>query len=98
MTPENTRQLIFEWQQRVMTRQGVPRIMEPRVLESFGSRPIKIITGFRRSGKSFLTQRIARQLVTSGAVPQENVLYLNFEDYRLLECVTPEQLDQIFTL
>jgi len=98
MTPENTRQLIFEWQQRVMTRQGVPRLMEPRVLESFGSRPIKIITGFRRSGKSFLTQRIARQLVTSGAVPQENVLYLNFEDYRLLECVTPEQLDQIFTL
>lgn len=98
MTPENTRQLIFEWQQRVMTRQGVPRLMEPRVLESFGSRPIKIITGFRRSGKSFLTQRIARQMVTSGAVPQENVLYLNFEDYRLLECVTPEQLDQIFTL
>ena len=81
-----------------MTRQGVERQMEPRILECFGSRPIKIVTGFRRSGKSFLTQQIARKLVTSGAVPRENVLYLNLEDYRLLECVTPGQLDQIFNL
>lgn len=81
-----------------MTRQGVERHLEPRILESFGSRPIKIVTGFRRSGKSFLTQQIARKLVTSGSVPRENVLYLNLEDYRLLECVTPEQLDRIFTI
>lgn len=81
-----------------MTRQGVERNLEPRILACFGSRPIKIVTGFRRSGKSFLTQQIARKLVTSGAIPRENVLYLNLEDYRLLECVTPGHLDQIFTL
>ena len=98
MKPETIRQLIFEWQDRVMTRQGVERQIEPRILESLGSRPMKIVTGFRRSGKSFLTQRIARQVVTSGAVPRENILYLNLEDYRLLECVTPEHLDQVFTL
>lgn len=98
MKLEIVRQLIFEWQDRVMTRQGVERQMEPRILECFGSRPIKIVTGFRRSGKSFLTQQIARKLVTSGAVPRENVLYLNLEDYRLQECVTPGQLDQIFNL
>jgi predicted AAA+ superfamily ATPase len=92
------RKLIFEWQERVMTRQGVERQMEPRILDCFGSRPIKIITGFRRSGKSFLTQQIARKLVTAASVPRENVLYLNLEDYRLQECVTPGQLDQIFTL
>jgi len=98
MKQETIRQLIFEWQERVMTRQGVERTLEPRILECFGSRPIKIVTGFRRSGKSFLTQQIARKLVTAGAIPRENVLYLNLEDYRLLECVTPAQLDQIFSL
>lgn len=98
MEQESVRRLIFEWQERVLTRQGVARRVEPAVLAAAGSRPMKIITGFRRSGKSFLTQRIARQLVESGAVPRENVLYLNLEDYRLLECVTPEQLDFVFTL
>ena len=69
MKQETIRQLIFEWQERVMTRQGVERTLEPRILECFGSRPIKIVTGFRRSGKSFLTQQIARKLVTAGAIP-----------------------------
>jgi uncharacterized protein len=98
MKHESVKQLIFEWQDRVMTRQGVKRDLEPRILECFGSRPIKIVTGFRRSGKSFLTQQIARKLVDSNVVPRENVLYLNLEDYRLLECVTPEQLDLIYTI
>ena len=98
MRPETIRQLIFEWQDRVMTRQGVARRLEPRIQQTLGSRPMKIVTGFRRSGKSFLTQRIAKQAVTSGFVPRENVLYLNLEDYRLLDCVAPEHLDQVFTL
>lgn len=98
MQAEVIRKLIFEWQNRVMTRQGVARHLEPRIIESLGSRPIKIVTGFRRSGKSFLTQRIARQLVESGIIPRENILYLNLEDYRLLECVTPEKLDMVVTL
>jgi hypothetical protein len=97
MTPEIIRPLIFEWQERVLTRQGVARRVEPAILAAAGSRPMKIITGFRRAGKSFLTQRLARQLVERGAVPRENVLYLNLEDYRLMECVAPEQLDQVFT-
>jgi hypothetical protein len=98
MRHETIRQLIFEWQDRVMTRQGVARLLEPRVRETLGSRPMKIITGFRRSGKSFLTQRIARHAVSSGFVPRENILYLNLEDYRLLDCVSPEDLEQVFTL
>lgn len=98
MLQEAIRPLIFEWQERVMTRAGVARRLEPAVLAATGSRPMKIITGFRRVGKSFLTQRIARQLVESGAIPRENVLYLNLEDYRLMECVTPEQLDRVFAL
>lgn len=98
MKQDIVRQLIFVWQDRVMTRQGVERHLEPRILKCFGSPPIKIITGFRRSGKSFLTQQIARKLVVSGSVPRENILYLNLEDYRLLECVTAGQLDQIFML
>lgn len=98
MQVETVRNLIFEWQNRVMTRQGVVRYLEPLLLESLGSRPLKIVTGFRRSGKSFLTQRIARQLVESGDIPRENILYLNLEDYRLIECVTPQQLEQVVNI
>ena len=45
MQQDVVRQLIFECQDRVMTRQGVERQLEPRILACFGSRPIKIITG-----------------------------------------------------
>ena len=47
--------LIFEWQGTVQRRQGICRELEPRLLAAIGSRPIKIVTGFRRCGKSFKT-------------------------------------------
>ena len=47
--------------------------------------------GIRRSGKSYMIFRIVRDLEAEG-VPENEILYVNFEDERLLE-VTAEDLD-----
>ncbi|MDO9308327.1 MAG: AAA family ATPase, partial [Deltaproteobacteria bacterium] len=90
--------LIFEWQGIVQRRQGIERELEPRLLAAIGSRPIKIVTGFRRSGKSFLVQQVAKRLLDSAAILPANLLYLNLEDFRLMEVTTPERLNQVYEL
>lgn len=88
--------LIYEWQGLILKRGGVERIIEPRVFADIESKPIKIITGFRRTGKSFLTQRLAQRLVREGKYKLENILYLNLEDYRLSEINTAKKLADIY--
>lgn len=90
--------VIFEWQNIIRHRNGVKRELEDRVYRAIGSRPIKIITGFRRSGKSFLVQQVARRLLDEGRVLPENLLYLNLEDFRLTEVTTPARLNQVYEL
>ena len=90
--------LIFEWQGTVQRRQGICRELQPRLLAAIGSRPIKIVTGFRRCGKSFLVQQVAKLLVENGTIIPSNLLYLNLEDFRLMEITTPEKLNQVYEL
>lgn len=90
--------VIFEWQSLIQRRQGVSRELEEKLFGAMGSRPIKIVTGFRRSGKSFLVQQVAGRLVREGRIDPANLLYLNLEDYRLMEVTTPERLNQVYEL
>jgi predicted AAA+ superfamily ATPase len=90
--------VIFEWQSLVQRRQGVTRELEEKLLGAMGSRPIKIVTGFRRSGKSFLVQQVAGHLLREERIEPANLLYLNLEDYRLMEVTTPERLNQVYEL
>ncbi len=87
-----TIQLITEWQNRILRVEGIPRDYDYDLLQTIGSKPVKIITGFRRSGKSFLIQRVARKLIKSGKFAISNILYLNFEDFRLSDINNPEAL------
>lgn len=97
MTEEELSVLIYEWQSFLLSQdEGIERDAEKIILESIGSKPMKIITGFRRSGKSFIVQRIARKLVNSKKYSRENLLYLNFEDFRLAEVLTPKDLSRIY--
>jgi hypothetical protein len=89
-------QLIVQWQDRLNRIEGIEREYDGEVLSAMGSKPIKIITGFRRTGKSFLVQRVARRLVESGAFPLSNILYLNFEDFRLSTINSPDKLDSVY--
>lgn len=90
--------LIVEMQNSILKTEGITRYCEDAVYRSMQSKPVKIITGFRRSGKSFLVKQIARRLVEESAYRSENILYLNFEHYRLSEINSPEKLDGVFTV
>ncbi len=45
---------------------------------------IKVITGMRRSGKSALLE-LTRDELTHNGVPDENIIYINFESLRFAE-------------
>ena len=52
---------------------------------------IKVITGVRRAGKSILLDTIKEELIEQG-VPQDHIIYLNFEDYDYYELRDPQKL------
>lgn len=58
------------------------------------SQQVKIITGARRSGKSFLMRQMAKHLMISG-VDKKNILIVNFEDPGFIDLNT-KLLGQIF--
>ncbi|MCD6534393.1 MAG: ATP-binding protein [Deltaproteobacteria bacterium] len=88
--------IITEWQNQILNTEGIARNYEPLLINAMGSKPIKIVTGFRRSGKSFLVQRLARHLVEQKEYSLKNILYLNFEDFRLAQINTPEKLNDLY--
>src|SRR3989339_1010301 len=96
MKKEELISLIYEWQTVVLNRKGVTRETEKKILAVLGSKPIKIITGFRRSGKSFLVQQIIQKGIKNGLFEKDNFLYINFEDYRLDEYTTNKHLEKIY--
>jgi len=95
MDTERLLPLIYEEQNRILRCKGIERYCHRSILSTFSSSPIKIVTGFRRSGKSWLCRQLIRDLVDQGKVVLENVLYLNFEDYRLDAITGPAELDTI---
>jgi len=58
---------------------------------------ILIITGARRSGKSFIMRQLIRELMDSGVAPQETLM-INFEDPRLpkLNVVALQEIYEIY--
>ena len=96
MEKDDMIRLIAEWQNRILRIQGIYREYLDALHATIGSKPIKIITGFRRSGKSFLVQLAARKLIGNNTFSVSNILYLNFEDFRLAGINTPEKLDTFY--
>ena len=97
MEKEQIVSVIYEWQNSILQIKGIAREYENDLLSVIGSKPIKIVTGFRRSGKSFLLQRVIKNLVDSKKVKLENVLYLNFEDFRLTGINSSEKLAYVYS-
>ncbi len=57
---------------------------------------IKVLTGIRRSGKSFLLKLFANGFLFDKKTIKRNILFLNFEDPRLTTLNTPRELLEIF--
>lgn len=90
--------VILEWQKLLSEDSGIIRTYQKELYSMMGSKPIKIITGFRRTGKSFLVQKTVSQLLAEKKIKKRNILYLNFEDYKLSEINNAEKLDWVFQL
>ena len=90
--------LVAEWQNRILRITGINRDYFDTLQDIIGSKPIKIITGFRRSGKSFLVQLVAGRLIKNNTFSVSNILYLNFEDFRLAGINTPEKLNTVYRI
>ncbi len=77
--------------------EGVPR---PFYLDKMRTQvragQVVVVTGVRRSGKSFLMRQLASSLVREGT-PKEDILFVNFEDPRWLKRDTV-LLEEIFSV
>jgi predicted AAA+ superfamily ATPase len=87
--------IITEWQNIIANVEGLSRDYNKELYAAANSKPMKIITGFRRSGKSFLVQMVAKELIENKIFTLNNILYINFEDYRLQDINTIEKLDEV---
>ncbi|MFQ6052153.1 MAG: AAA family ATPase [Candidatus Hydrothermarchaeota archaeon] len=74
---ENLRYLISEWLES-----NLPSLVERSVeIEGIPGDVVFVITGVRRSGKTYLLYEMAKKLGKD--IPRQNVVYVNFEDDRL---------------
>ena len=88
---EKLETVITSWQNKILQIEGIERDFEKDLLGAMGSKPIKILTGFRRSGKSFVVRRVAKLLVENNHYELENILYLNFEDLATRDLINNAQ-------
>lgn len=62
-----------------------------RLRPFYDSELIKVVSGVRRCGKSILLKQISQELLETG-VKAEDIIFLNFEDYRNRALTDPDQL------
>ena len=68
-----------------------------RLSDALGNNLIKIITGQRRVGKSFVVRQFIKRLIDSGTKPQ-NIFYLPLEAIEFSDVKTFKDLDEIFRI
>lgn len=89
---------IYKAHKKILEIRGIERSYEEELLKSIGSKPLKIIIGFRRSGKSFLIQRLLKKLVDLNKYDIDNILYLNFESHELSSINSVDKLDEVYQI
>lgn len=98
MKKEDILLLIQQGLNYILNVEGRRRYFELAIEKNIGSKPIKIISGFRRSGKSHLVQSLAKTLLNNKVFEKDNILYLNFEEYELRKISSPQKLNEIFEI
>lgn len=85
MEKEKLKELIIGHREKFLSKNGlVKREIQDEIEKLIPQREILIITGIRRSGKSSLMKLLCDDLIKSGNVSENNILYLNFEDERFV--------------
>lgn len=78
MNVEEVKEYLLDFQKR-----NLPALID-RELKISDTKKIKSIIGPRRAGKTFFMYQQIKELIRSG-IKKESILYLNFEDTRLIE-------------
>lgn len=86
MNREKIKQLIVEHKNRFLKPTDlVARDSQTAIEKLLPSKEIIAISGVRRSGKSSLMKLIAGDIIQNKKIPENNILYLNFEDERFID-------------
>ena len=81
MKKDHLLQIVAEWLRTTDLPEPVPRespTVDPRNLRS-----ILAVVGPRRSGKTYYLYQLIRELLASGETSRTDILFVDFEDYRL---------------
>ena len=78
MNVEEMKEYLLDFQKR-----NLPVLID-RELKISDTKKIKSIIGPRRAGKTFFMYQQIKKLISSG-IKKESIIYLNFEDTRLIE-------------
>lgn len=93
---ESLAEILVASQEKLMQTEGIARQIFEDLLHNSLSKPIKVITGFRRSGKSTLISLIGKRLVEDKKYTRTNVMHVNFEDIRLNNYTTLQGLQDLY--
>lgn len=88
INPEIIKELILRQRKIFLdTSEAISReiLVEKKFQKSVSLREAVIITGVRRSGKSYLMRLIWKKIAAERKMPENNFLYFNFEDEKLLK-------------
>jgi len=91
--------LLIDQKERFISRKGLFPRDALRIASKFlERREIIVLTGVRRSGKSSLMHLLYDELITNREVSSSDILYLNFEDERLIDFNTGdfERITELF--
>ena len=79
MKPQEIKEYLLDFQKR-----NLPKLIQRELKIDISSKKIISIIGPRRAGKTYFMYQKISELISSG-VKKENIIYLNFEDPRLIE-------------
>lgn len=82
------------WNHELVSGVGRP-IYTERLLRLMDSKQVLVVTGPRRSGKSYILRQLMNRLLANGS-PKNQLLFVNFEDARFTAVRDTALLDQIY--
>jgi predicted AAA+ superfamily ATPase len=93
MAIDSLLQIVGEWIEETTLPKLIQRTIDPVKIERL--RDILAIVGPRRAGKTFLMYQLIKSLLETGRWTKKDILFVDFEDYRLKGFRT-EEMDSLF--
>ena len=80
------------WQGQIPEIGFLRELYVKKLLKTMNNALVKVITGQRRSGKSYLLRMLIKHLLEERKIKPENILYLNMETFEMQEITDSTKL------